>query len=989
MGPEEERELIEYLESVIASHPLKQPSYREEPEAEEAAAEGAAPLPRAADRHGLDFAADIGASPTIQGAQPFDEPRTVDGPPAVEEAPAVEEPPVADDDTTSGDRPMNVFRQPAAGPDLGERGAGLRLLWGAAPARPPEPEPPPVGPDAVHEPAQPQAEPSPAPAGGAEPSPTPAGAQALYDRLQRPMPEAMDQLQAVGISRATVARTGIRWTGESGVYARHLAFPLKLGGVVRQLQFWPLEGRGGPIDNLTLTADEFGPPDGLFGVLPPPGEAVYLTETPLDALSLNEQGFPAVAAFQGLPPTATTAAELRGRAVYIVSADDATGEAWRSAWHERLDGQEVEWVDVVLPFEVDDVAIQGAHDLLRALPLGFAFADAVRTLVAEAEAAARAGGEAIAEPAVAEAPAAERAAAAEPAVAETPAAERAAGTEALRPEPSEWKPPAAVAAEGQAPSDRGAPPPAVPIDPTLPVADTEAEDAEHSTFYLSFLEEHETIPDQLAPTGLEELNERLAGGFDRGLYVLAGEPGTGKTAFLEDMAIDATTRGRPVIYYALKEGSRSTWERMISRLSRIMGEHPLSLPDLRGGRLDHEDLATLAELDRVFRVAVLPRLTLLDTVPGGPDPVISFLSDLRRRIADRSRAFRRTPLVLVDDLQYLLLTLNADERSRAAHVVLGMNDLLSASRSPAVLTSAWPSGWSGSTTDEPAETQPDHLAEGLLVLRSPGLWGEESRTRLGLEIVKNGRTGWLGRLELILDRRSGLLWSAQDGEADDEPSAPTGKRGGRRGLARGHLPTLEHLQEALELAHGPCPVVQALVVVVGLQQQRGHSLAVLQQPLELGLHQAERLAAAVGVEDDAVHRVPVDQLGQQIVALTDLDVEETRTDGGGEVAQGVIRVDGPHVARAPGLGVGVDDEVGALLGQLVEQLEVVPEGQVVPQQPVAFVGDRREAAVDPVLDLVAQATQMIHVRLGPPQRDHREHVGEDVGGGDGARAGPA
>ena len=73
-------------------------------------------------------------------------------------------------------------------------------------------------------------------------TPEPSRAQSLYDRLSRVPQEGVDHLQGLGISPATAARTGIRWSGDTGGYARHLVFPLRLKDSVVQLQFWPLKG---------------------------------------------------------------------------------------------------------------------------------------------------------------------------------------------------------------------------------------------------------------------------------------------------------------------------------------------------------------------------------------------------------------------------------------------------------------------------------------------------------------------------------------------------------------------------------------------------------------------------------------------------------------------------------------------------------------------------------------------------------------------------
>src|SRR5680860_1766583 len=85
---------------------------------------------------------------------------------------------------------------------------------------------------------------------------------------------------------------------------------------------------------------------------------------------------------------------------------------------------------------------------------------------------------------------------------------------------------------------------------------------------------------------------------------------------------------------------------------------------------------------------------------------------------------------------------------------------------------------------------------------------------------------------------------------------------------------VQHLEEALQLAPGPAAVEKSGIVVVALQEQTRDSEVLLQLLAQLHLHQAERLAAAVGVEHDAVDIVEAHKLREQIVAPPDLDVQE-------------------------------------------------------------------------------------------------------------------
>lgn len=268
---------------------------------------------------------------------------------------------------------------------------------------------------------------------------------------------------------------------------------------------------------------------------------------------------------------------------------------------------------------------------------------------------------------------------------------------------------------------------------------------EPSVFLRRFLQQA-ARPPELAPSGLANLDARLAGGFGSGLHLVSGRPGVGKTAFLESVAWEAVSSERPVLYYALKEGSIGAWERLVSTLGNILGGPAIPLGALRARTLGPDHLETLTRLDLALQASVLPCLSLVETIPAYTDTLSAFIEDVRLRAQEAKERHGRIPLLLVDDLERLLVLTRARP---LLHLLSRLNDALAGDSIPGLL----------------ATTPPDRSAYGLerlpaqttLALVSVSASANDAFGRVDLELRTNARTGWTGTLPLLLDRRSGLF----------------------------------------------------------------------------------------------------------------------------------------------------------------------------------------------------------------------------------------
>jgi hypothetical protein len=268
---------------------------------------------------------------------------------------------------------------------------------------------------------------------------------------------------------------------------------------------------------------------------------------------------------------------------------------------------------------------------------------------------------------------------------------------------------------------------------------------EPSVFLRRVLQQAARSP-ELAPSGLASVDAHLAGGFDSGLHVVLGRPGVGKTAFLESVAWEAVSSGRPVLYYALKEGSMGAWERLVSTLGTILGGPEVPLDTLRTRILASDDLETLTRLDLALQASVLPYLTLVETIPAYTDTLTAFIEDVRSRVQEAQERHSRIPLLLVDDLERLLLLTRAQP---LLHLLPRLSDALAADSIPGLLAATTPDRSAYELERLPVQT--------TLALVSVSASADDDFGRVDLEIRTNARTGWTGTLPLLLDRRSGLF----------------------------------------------------------------------------------------------------------------------------------------------------------------------------------------------------------------------------------------
>ncbi len=172
------------------------------------------------------------------------------------------------------------------------------------------------------------------------------------------------------------------------------------------------------------------------------------------------------------------------------------------------------------------------------------------------------------------------------------------------------------------------------------------------------------------PTGISYLDDIL-GGVQRGLYVLAGGPGVGKTSFALQVAFHAAEQGYPAVYATFENSSRS----LILKALCGRTEHQTPRDVLRG----YGNAAELAEAYDEMEEA-LSRIYVVD---GDGTLTLARLRGLARRSVEAHGGPESIPCLVVVDYLQLWAKVSRELRGLAdvrARVDTLAGDLLSLAR---------------------------------------------------------------------------------------------------------------------------------------------------------------------------------------------------------------------------------------------------------------------------------------------------------------------
>lgn len=245
------------------------------------------------------------------------------------------------------------------------------------------------------------------------------------------------------------------------------------------------------------------------------------------------------------------------------------------------------------------------------------------------------------------------------------------------------------------------------------------------------------------PTGIKPLDDAL-GGLQRGLHILAAEPGAGKTALALTVARTASAQyGLPVVYASFDELPERLAIKVLASAGRV------SASDLGSGRAEPARLAALIEQHGAS-------LRHLSFVAGG---LRLTPADLMDQVRDRiAAAGTDTGLVVVDYLQPWAAALasqaSTDLRVATGQAAMVLRELANEIDCAVLLVSAQSRSGQGTAnmTSLRESSDLEYAADSILMLTNEpeALFGGGKHARI-LTIAKNRFGSSSVRVPLVLD----------------------------------------------------------------------------------------------------------------------------------------------------------------------------------------------------------------------------------------------
>lgn len=166
------------------------------------------------------------------------------------------------------------------------------------------------------------------------------------------------------------------------------------------------------------------------------------------------------------------------------------------------------------------------------------------------------------------------------------------------------------------------------------------------------------------PTGLEQLDRALQGGFERKkLFTLAAAPGTGKTALAQFVFENMARKGHPVVYVNLEMDRSDLLSRSIARESHhfknihILDSDVTALEVKRGYQWTPEQKKAIDYTVAWYKGSVAPNFYYVTTNPENTGSITNGLSEILAKLekitAEIVAKGNDAPLVCIDYLQYI------------------------------------------------------------------------------------------------------------------------------------------------------------------------------------------------------------------------------------------------------------------------------------------------------------------------------------------------
>lgn len=149
-------------------------------------------------------------------------------------------------------------------------------------------------------------------------------------------------------------------------------------------------------------------------------------------------------------------------------------------------------------------------------------------------------------------------------------------------------------------------------------------------------------------TGFKQLDRFLHGGFDNGqLYVLAGDPAAGKTAFCQNIALETMRAGNDVLYFSLEMSRKELTARALCYLSKLDQKISFTFKDIFAR--NKTDILTTRIKDCIgeYKKIAAGKLKIIESV-------FDFdVNSIRQAVYAYTHNTGRQPLIIIDYFQLL------------------------------------------------------------------------------------------------------------------------------------------------------------------------------------------------------------------------------------------------------------------------------------------------------------------------------------------------
>lgn len=185
-------------------------------------------------------------------------------------------------------------------------------------------------------------------------------------------------------------------------------------------------------------------------------------------------------------------------------------------------------------------------------------------------------------------------------------------------------------------------------------------------------------------TGHRKLDSAINGGLFPGLYTIGAEPGTGKTAFVMQIADHIAAGGRPVLVYALEMSAFQLKARSISRITaekKAPKEAATANEIMFPGKT--EKAAVIKEATEEY-FAKAKTLYIVESYAG------TTAAQIEKDVRNFSLRYGEAPVVIVDYLQILApISDRTTDKQNADAAVKTLKNISRTHKTPVIVISSW------------------------------------------------------------------------------------------------------------------------------------------------------------------------------------------------------------------------------------------------------------------------------------------------------------